>query len=186
MFNRMSRMMNRVDQARISLFRIKALPNRMTNFIAAFSFLAFVIVSGTVAYMKVEGWGAFNSLYQTLIVISTLGIRQVKEMSRAGEIVTLLLIIGGVGAFTFFFSAMATLLVEGQLRSILGRRKLVHPHGLRHTHAAELAAENVRINVIQAQLGHSNAAMTSLARRAPTFMISHCAGGSRGGSRAID
>ena len=37
----------------------------------------------------------------------------------------------------------------------------VHPHGLRHTHAAELAAENVPINVIQAQLGHSNAATTS-------------------------
>jgi len=42
-----------------------------------------------------------------------------------------------------------------------GIEKRVHPHGLRHTHAAELAAENVPINVIQAQLGHSNAATTS-------------------------
>lgn len=108
----------------MSLLRVKKWPSKMTSFIAAFSFLVFVIVSGTVAYMEVEEWGVFESLYQTLIVISTLGIRQVKEMSRAGEIVTLMLIIGGVGAFTFFFSAMATLLVEGQLRSILGRRKL--------------------------------------------------------------
>lgn len=40
-------------------------------------------------------------------------------------------------------------------------QKRVHPHGLRHTLAAELAAEGLPINVIQAQLGHSNAATTS-------------------------
>ena len=39
--------------------------------------------------------------------------------------------------------------------------KRVHPHGLRHTHAAQLAAEGVPINVIQCQLGHSSAAITS-------------------------
>jgi integrase/recombinase XerD len=42
-----------------------------------------------------------------------------------------------------------------------GIEKRVHAHGLRHTHAAQLAAEGVPINVIQAQLGHSNAATTS-------------------------
>jgi integrase len=55
-----------------------------------------------------------------------------------------------------------------------GIEKRVHPHGLRHTHAAELAAENVPINVIQAQLGHSNAATTSryLQHIAPQQLIS--------------
>ena len=42
-----------------------------------------------------------------------------------------------------------------------GIEKRVHAHGLRHTHAAELAREGVPINVIQAQLGHSNVATTS-------------------------
>jgi integrase/recombinase XerD len=42
-----------------------------------------------------------------------------------------------------------------------GIEKRVHAHGLRHTHAAQLAAEGVPLNVIQAQLGHSNAATTS-------------------------
>ena len=42
-----------------------------------------------------------------------------------------------------------------------GIEKRVHPHGLRHTLAAQLAAEKVPINVIQAQLGHANAATTS-------------------------
>ena len=42
-----------------------------------------------------------------------------------------------------------------------GIEKRVHAHGLRHTHAAQLAAEGVPLNIIQRQLGHSNAATTS-------------------------
>jgi integrase len=42
-----------------------------------------------------------------------------------------------------------------------GIAKRVHYHGLRHTHAFELAGEGLAIHVIQQQLGHSNAAITS-------------------------
>lgn len=41
-----------------------------------------------------------------------------------------------------------------------GIPKRVHPHGLRHTHAFELANEGTPLHVIQAQLGHSNASTT--------------------------
>ena len=54
-----------------------------------------------------------------------------------------------------------------------GIEKRVHAHGLRHTHAAELAREGVPMNVIQAQLGHSNLGTTSryLAHIAPAEVI---------------
>lgn len=42
-----------------------------------------------------------------------------------------------------------------------GIEKRVHAHGLRHTHAAQLAAEGVPVNLIQRQLGHSSLATTS-------------------------
>lgn len=42
-----------------------------------------------------------------------------------------------------------------------GIEKRVHPHGLRHTHAAELAVEGMPVNVVQQQLGHANLAVTS-------------------------
>jgi len=41
-----------------------------------------------------------------------------------------------------------------------GVGKRVHAQGLRHTHAAELAAEGLPAEVIQAQLGHENLAST--------------------------
>ena len=44
-------------------------------------------------------------------------------------------------------------------RAGIGKR--VHPHGLRHTLAAELALEGVPVHVIQQTLGHSNVSVTS-------------------------
>lgn len=41
-----------------------------------------------------------------------------------------------------------------------GIDKRVHAHGLRHTHAFELAGEGTPLHVIQAQLGHSSVATT--------------------------
>lgn len=41
-----------------------------------------------------------------------------------------------------------------------GVEKRVHPHGLRHTHASELAREGTPLNLLQAQLGHASAATT--------------------------
>lgn len=45
-------------------------------------------------------------------------------------------------------------------RKRAGLEKRIHPHGLRHTHAAELADEGVPVTVIRDQLGHSSVAVT--------------------------
>jgi len=53
---------------------------------------------------------------------------------------------------------------RGQLKRCArkaGIVKRVHPHGLRHTHAFELANEAIPLHVIQAQLGHEHLSMTA-------------------------
>ena len=47
-----------------------------------------------------------------------------------------------------------------RLAAKVGIEKRVHPHGLRHTHAYELANEGTPLHVIQQQLGHSSLATT--------------------------
>ena len=42
-----------------------------------------------------------------------------------------------------------------------GIQRRVHPHGLRHTHAAELRAEGIDIGIIARQLGHRSIATTA-------------------------
>jgi site-specific recombinase XerD len=54
-----------------------------------------------------------------------------------------------------------------------GIEKRCHAHGLRHTHAAELANEGTALHVISAQLGHSNVATTSryISHLAPSAVV---------------
>jgi site-specific recombinase XerD len=49
----------------------------------------------------------------------------------------------------------------GRLAAAVGIEKRVHPHGFRHTHAVELVAEGVPVNVISRQLGHANSSVTA-------------------------
>jgi len=60
-----------------------------------------------------------------------------------------------------------------RLAAKAGLGKRVHAQGLRHTHAAELAAEGLPVEVIQAQLGHESLASTDryLKRIPPTDRI---------------
>ena len=51
-----------------------------------------------------------------------------------------------------------TLLPRLARKAVIAKR--VHAHGLRHTHAYELASEGMPIHLIQAQLGHASAATT--------------------------
>lgn len=69
-----------------------------------------------------------------------------------------------------------------RLAAAAGITKRVHFHGLRHTHAFELAGEGLAIHVIQQQLGHSNAAITSryLAHLNPAETIAKMKGRSWG------
>lgn len=48
----------------------------------------------------------------------------------------------------------------GRYAAKAGIEKRVHPHGLRHSHAAYLAGQRLPMNVIQKQLGHSSLATT--------------------------
>jgi site-specific recombinase XerD len=47
-----------------------------------------------------------------------------------------------------------------RIRAKAGVDKRVHPHGFRHTHAAELVQEHAPMTVIRDQLGHTSLATT--------------------------
>lgn len=61
----------------------------------------------------------------------------------------------------------------GQLGRRAGIERRVHPHGLRHTHAAELRTEGVDVGIISKQLGHRSISTTAryLDHVAPCHLI---------------
>src|SRR3954470_21871720 len=90
----------------------------------AVGLLLLVIAGGTVGYMLIEGWSAWDSLYMTVITVTTFGYREVHVLSRAGEAFTMLLLIGGVGTALYTFTLLATVVVEGGLHLRLEQRRI--------------------------------------------------------------
>ncbi len=86
--------------------------------------LLLIIGMGVVGYYLLEGLELLDALYMTVITISTVGFREVGVLSPAGKIFTLFIIIFGVGTTLFVFGSATQLIVEGELRKFLGRRKV--------------------------------------------------------------
>jgi len=84
--------------------------------------LLVVIVYGTAGYMVVEHWNAFDSLFMTLITISTVGYEEVHPLDQAGRLFSVTLIIGGVGTMLYAFGVFAEALTSGYF-VIYGRRR---------------------------------------------------------------
>jgi voltage-gated potassium channel len=89
----------------------------------AIALLTTVIAGGTIGYVVIEGWGPWDALYMTVTTIATVGYREVHELSRAGQVFTVVLIAGGVGTALYTFTLIATTVVEGSLPDQLRRRR---------------------------------------------------------------
>ena len=83
-----------------------------------------IIVLGTLGYHFIEGWDVFDALYMTVITISTVGYREVHDVSINGRLFTISIVLLGVGFSLYVAGAVVQFMVEGQIRTILGRRRL--------------------------------------------------------------
>ncbi len=92
--------------------------------IGGFVALSLVFGLGVVGYMRVEGWSFFDSLYQVVITLSTVGFQEVYPLSRNGRALTMVLIVSGVGSFAYLVGSFTQVLVEGRLQQYLGRRRM--------------------------------------------------------------
>jgi len=89
----------------------------------AVALLAAVTLSGTLGYMAIEGWGAWDAFYMSAITITTVGYREIHDLSFYGQVWTVLLLFSGVGAALYVFTLLATVVVEGGLDERLKQRR---------------------------------------------------------------
>ncbi len=84
--------------------------------------IVFVILFGVVGYMTVEGWNFFDSIYMTVISITTTGYKEVHPLSNLGKIFTLFVIVFGVVAIAYTGGRLAQFFIEAY---IFRRRRMV-------------------------------------------------------------
>ena len=85
--------------------------------------LAVVIVLGTVGYMVIEGWSAWDAFYMTAITITTVGYGEVHPLSRAGEAFTVCVMFAGVGTFFYGIALFLAQIAEGRFAERFSRRR---------------------------------------------------------------
>ncbi|MCD6453426.1 MAG: potassium channel protein [Dehalococcoidales bacterium] len=86
--------------------------------------LASIIATGTIGYMRIEGWPPSDAIYMTMITITTVGYGEVHPLTSAGRIFSIFLILGGVSGALFVLSALVEYIVEGKLGITLRRRQM--------------------------------------------------------------
>jgi len=96
-------------------------------YISVFMFIAVFLIG--VAGFRIfggQGWTLLDSIYMTAITISTIGYEEVVDISAnpVARIFTIFFIILSLGTIAFAVSSITAFIVEGELKNILGRRRM--------------------------------------------------------------
>ena len=83
-----------------------------------------VVALGTIGYMAIEHWSFFDSLYMTFITVGTVGFSEIHPLSPSGRVLTMVLILTGVGALGFALGQFVEFTLEGHLQGLLEGRRM--------------------------------------------------------------
>ncbi len=104
------------------------------NLIIGIPILMFIIVFGTTGYMFLEKWSFSDALYMTIITLTTVGFEEIHPLTSSGRVFTMFLITMGVGFVFYMFGTITQIMVEGELKKLLGRKKLERKLVTLHDH----------------------------------------------------
>jgi voltage-gated potassium channel len=85
---------------------------------------AVAVAYGTLGYQAVEGWGALDAFYMTVITLTTVGYGEVHPLDAAGKLFTISLLALGVVTLAAAISAVTQLVAGGELAIWVRRKRM--------------------------------------------------------------
>jgi len=82
-----------------------------------------IAVIGTSWFWLAEGWSFMDSLYMTVVTVSTVGFSEIRPLDGSGRLFTVFLIVFGVGAVLYSLAAVWAEVLESELFHV-GRRRM--------------------------------------------------------------
>lgn len=86
--------------------------------------LAILTLAGMTGFHFIEGWSWFDGFYMVVTTLTTIGYQEVHPLSHAGRIFNVGLIFVGVSLVFLAIGSLTQALLEFELRSFFGRRKM--------------------------------------------------------------
>ncbi len=86
--------------------------------------LSAVIAIGTVGYHFLEGWSYFDGFYMVVTTLTTVGYGEVHPLSFQGRVFTIFVLISGVTLVLLTIGGLTHALLESELQSFFGRRRM--------------------------------------------------------------
>ncbi len=103
---------------------LEAFRERVRKMVVSFLLVVTGIIVATSGYMIIERWDFLTSLYMAMITFSTVGFGLPKEMSEAGYIFTILMIMGGISIFVYAVSNFAAFFMDGDIKKYMTLKKV--------------------------------------------------------------
>jgi voltage-gated potassium channel len=96
--------------------------------------LVLVVAIGTAGYHYIEGWPWFDGFYMVVTTLTTIGYQEVHPLSHAGRVFNVFVILAGVSLVLLGVGALSQALLEFELQSFFGRRRMEREIGRLDSH----------------------------------------------------
>ena len=105
---------------------VQKIPSSLNNIMVAFLLLIVVVVVGTMGFALLGNRGFIDSLYFSLITVSTLGMAPsgAEPFSEMEKVWVIIMITVGIAIAMVSLTIITSAVVEGQIRGVFGRRKV--------------------------------------------------------------
>lgn len=90
----------------------KFMHTKKTKLNLTFGILALVILIGVIGFMSIEGKSLIDSFYYVIVTLSTVGYGDIHPTTNGGKILSIFLIVGGVGTFMSIFANVADIFIS--------------------------------------------------------------------------
>jgi len=86
--------------------------------------LVLIVLGGMVGFHLIEGWPWFDGFYMTITTLTTIGYMETHPLSHAGRVFNSVLMLVGVGTVFLAIGSLTQALLEFELQSVFGRKRM--------------------------------------------------------------
>ena len=84
-----------------------------------------IILTGVIGFIVIERYSFLDALYMTIVTVTTVGYEEVHELSKAGMIFNMLLIISSFATFAYALAKLTQYVVDGEINKFFKTRKIM-------------------------------------------------------------